>query len=286
MRLAKKLIRAATKRLRIAFWWVGSPLFRAPLTGGMPVVVSLTSYRQRIPTLFAVLESIGAGECRPQRLVLWLAHDEVERGLPRTLRNLTRRGLEIKACDDYRSHKKYYPYATENVTIPLPLVTADDDVLYPRGWLNGLFEAHRKHPSSTVGYRGEIVGFDEGGAVLPYQEWGRAASAAPSFRLQLNGIGGVIYPIPVLEEARRYGTTFMKLAPRADDLWLHRSALRTDAVPRLVSADVVDFPAIPGSQRSSLMSTNIQAGNDEQFAALYSENDIMKIFDDAVPEDS
>lgn len=273
----QKLIRAAQKRLRIAWWWATSGIRRHPLYGDAPVVVSLTSYGHRLATVFATIESIGAGSVRPRRLVLWLAHDEIARGLPRTVRALQRRGLEVKACDDYLSHKKYYPYAVEQEVIPFPLVTADDDVLYPRTWLSTLMEAHRESPRSTIGYRGEMIGFDENGAVLPYRQWQKADSPEPSFRLALNGIGGVLYPIPVLEEARRYGTAFMDLCPRADDLWLHRSALRTDFAPRQLTAAPVDHPAIPASQKTSLMSTNVSHGNDAQFAATYDADDIAKI---------
>lgn len=282
--LATKIRRAATKRVRIAWWWVGAGARRRSLIGDTPVVVSLTSYGHRLSTVFATIESIGAGEVRPQRLVLWLAQDEIDRGLPRTLRALQRRGLEIKGGEDFRSHKKYYPYAVESETIPLPLVTADDDVLYPRRWLKDLFDAHRRSPKSTIGYRGEIIGFAEDGTVLPYRLWQKASSAAPTYRLQLNGIGGVLYPVAVLEEARNYGTTFMQLCPRADDLWLHRSALRAGYAPRQLTEVPVDHPAIPASQKTSLMSTNVEHGNDEQFSRLYSPDDLAKILADPVAE--
>ncbi|NQX10923.1 hypothetical protein HQQ80_04725 [Microbacteriaceae bacterium VKM Ac-2855] len=279
----RKYTRAAAKRLRIARWRTTSAVRRSRVTGDAPVVVSLTSYGHRLSSVFATIESIAEGSIRPRRLVLWLAHDEIDRGLPRTLRALQRRGLEIIGCDDLRSHKKYFPYATESVKIPLPLVTADDDVLYPRTWLEALLESHRRRPRCTIGYRGEIITLDETGDVRPYREWIAADSTSPSFRLVLNGIGGVLYPIEVLEEARRYGTDFMQECPRADDLWLHRAALRAGFAPSQLTADQVHHPAIPGSQKTSLMSSNVEHGNDQQFVTTYSAADIEKIRADPAP---
>ncbi|MHC2186902.1 hypothetical protein ACVLV4_002569 [Rathayibacter agropyri] len=280
--LVRKYSLAAAKRLRIAGWRATSTVRRGSVVGDAPVVVSLTSYGHRLSTVFATIESIAAGSVRPKRLVLWLAHDEIERGLPRTLRELSRRGLEIRGSEDLLSHKKYYPYTVEQPTIPFPLVTADDDVLYPRTWLEKLMVAHRERPRSTVGYRGEMIAFGEQGEVRPYREWRGAQSTEPSFRLVLNGIGGVLYPVPVLEEARAYGTAFMESCPRADDLWLHRAALRADFAPSQLAAAQVHHPNIPGSQKTSLMSTNVEHGNDEQFNAVYSAVDVEKIRADSV----
>ncbi|PPI52153.1 hypothetical protein [Rathayibacter toxicus] len=281
MRL-RKYTRAATKRLRIAGWRAVSPLRRGRLTGDAPVVVSLTSYGHRLSSVFATIESIGAGSVRPERLVLALAHDEIQRGLPATVRELARRGLEILPSEDLLSHKKYYPYAIEHSAIPRPLVTADDDVLYPRTWLEALMEAHRERPRSTVGYRGELIALDEAGQPRPYRQWCGAESTAPSYRLVLNGIGGVLYPIPVLEEARAYGTEFMQSCPKADDLWLHRASLRAGFAPSQLRAAQVHHPSVPGSQKTSLMSTNVVHGNDTQFAAVYSAADLAMIREDPV----
>ena len=278
--LGVKLVRAATKRVRIAAWRLSARVRTRSLLGDTPVAVSLTSYGHRLSSVFATIESIGAGEARPQRLILWLTPDEIAAGLPRTLRELERRGLEIIACEDYRSHKKYYPYATENEEIALPLVTADDDVLYPRTWLSALYAEHLAHPLHTIGYRGEVIAFDDEGHVLPYQKWRAASSTTPTYRLVLNGIGGIIYPVPVLLEARRHGTAFMEECPRGDDLWLHRSALRAGFAPRQLFDAPVHHPAIPGSQKTSLMSSNIPGGNDEQFARTYRPEDV-----DAIRED-
>lgn len=45
----------------------------------------------------------------------------------------------------------------------LDLVTADDDIMYPKGWLAGLIAARRAHPGEFVGYRAKRVVLEAGG---------------------------------------------------------------------------------------------------------------------------
>ncbi|WP_150952503.1 hypothetical protein [Microbacterium testaceum] len=239
--------------------------------------MSLTSFGHRISTVFATIESIGAGSVRPQRLILWLSNGDLQEGVPRELRALCRRGLEIRGCEDFGAHKKYYPYATSLPVHELPLVTADDDVLYPRRWLEILLERHREYPDSTIGYRGEVMRFCDDGTVAPYRTWHLSTTAAPDLRLVLNGVGGVLYPSAVIEEARAYGTRFLEECPRGDDLWLHRATLRTGLFPRQVFDAPVHHPAVPGSQRSALMATNVPSGNDEQIRLTYRDADLDRM---------
>lgn len=270
----RKITTAASKRIRVAGWWLTAAARRGPVTGDAAAVVCLTSYGHRIATVFATIESIAAGSVRPRRLILWLSHDELARGLPRSLQALERRGLEIRGCEDFGAHKKYYPYAISRRDEDLPLVTADDDVFYPNRWLETLLDRHRTFPRSTIGYRGEVMCFLPDGHVAPYATWPLADTASPNLRLVLNGVGGVLYPPTVLAEASRYGTQFLEECPRGDDLWLHRATVRSGFSPRQVFDAPVHHAAVPGSQRSALMATNVPGGNDDQVSLTYRESDL------------
>lgn len=271
---ARKITTAVRKRLLIARWRATAPVRRRPVIGDAPAVVSLTSYGHRLSTVFATIESIAAGSVRPRRLILWVAHEDLAAGMTSVLCELQRRGLEIRVCEDLGAHKKYYPYAISLAVHELPLVTADDDVLYPLRWLETLLDRHVAFPENTIGYRGEIMRFLDDGSIAPYSTWQLSATAAPDIRLVLNGVGGVLYPPAVLEEARAYGTQFLTECPRGDDLWLHRSTLRSGLLPRQVFDAPVHHPAVPGSQRTALMATNVPGGNDEQIRRTYRESDL------------
>ena len=109
------------------------------MLGDVPVIVSLTSYGPRIATVAHAVESIAAGRARPRRLILWLDDAARYQTRPAALRRLEARGLEILLTTDWGPHKKYFPALPIASAASLPLVTADDDILYPRFWLTRLW---------------------------------------------------------------------------------------------------------------------------------------------------
>jgi hypothetical protein len=115
---------------------------RKPVNEPGGPVVSLTTYGKRIEKVYFTVESIARGVVRPSRLILWIDEETLLINLPATIRRLQRRGLEILLCKDFGPHKKYYPYVQSQQTFDTPLVTADDDMFYPRDWLKQLAGAN------------------------------------------------------------------------------------------------------------------------------------------------
>lgn len=79
------------------------------------------------------------------KVVLYLSHEEFPKGLedlPRSLIRLHKRGVDINfTCENIRSYKKLH-YALSDFP-ELPVITADDDVLYPSRWVNDFMESHK-----------------------------------------------------------------------------------------------------------------------------------------------
>lgn len=234
-------------------------------------VVSLTSYGERIARAHHAIESIGLGTLRPSRLVLWLAQDELDRGLPAPLRRLQRRGLVVAGCPDWGPHKKYYPEVVAGLPAGVPLVTADDDVLYPPGWLASLVAAWRDAPQAVACHRARRIGVDAEGRLLPYRQWPGCFSDAPSALNFSVGGSGVLYPPAMCDALRAGGTAFMDVCPRADDIWLNATAQRQGVPVRQVTAEPVLFDDLPGTRRGGLARENVRGGgNDRQIAATFS----------------
>lgn len=247
----------------------------APVCGSAKVMISLTSFGDRIKTSAFAIESLAAGSVRPERFVLWLAHDEQK--IPASLRRLERRGLEIKYCEDFGSHKKYYPSLPLAIESDLPLVTADDDLLYPRTWLQKLDRAAVEHPTMINCYRASVIA-TEGDEVAPYNSWPRCKSTTPTVAHFATTGPGVIFPVRVLRELERYGTGFMQHAPRADDIWMHWVAMRSQVPIRQISRKAKLAPYIHGTQRKSLVFENVvHGGNDRQIANLYTPDDVAQL---------
>lgn len=252
--------------------------------GGGPVV-SLTTYGQRSQMVHFAIESIARGSMRPSRLILWIDEENLFHNLPAAIRRLQKRGLEVKRCKNYGPHKKYYPYLESQEAFDLPLVTADDDVLYPRSWLNKLVEAHQEYPKRVNCYRARVIDLDKG-RIRKYIDLRHCDSTDSSFRHIAVGRSGVIYPPSFLAVLKRAGTDFEDCCPKGDDLWLHVQALRSGYKVRQILRQLpyFSFQGIPGTERTSLSFGNVTfgAGNDRQIRATYKESDLQLIRMDCV----
>ena len=133
-------------------------------------VVTLTTFPARIDGVATTIRSILMGEAAPARIQLNLSRDEfagVE--LPRSLLALQEQGLEIvMVAGNTRSYKKLVP-TLESLSARI-LVTADDDVYYPRTWLRDLLSAHATDATAIVGHRGTRITGDKR-ALDPYVTW-------------------------------------------------------------------------------------------------------------------
>jgi hypothetical protein len=247
---------------------------RAPVTGEVPVVVSMTTHSTRIARVYRTLESIARGTVKPRRLLLWLGAEEQARALPPTLRRLQRRGLEIRYAADVGPHTKYYPYACSEAIHRLPLVTADDDMWYPPFWLERLWQAHQRDPARVHCYRARRVQLDSA-HLLPYETWPFMDDDRPGPTVFATGVGGVVYPPALLDCLRDQGPGFAQCCPEADDLWLHVSALRHGFQARQLNPEVMEFETMPATQSIGLQVRNVGLSqNDVQAAATYTPDDL------------
>lgn len=240
-------------------------------------VVTLTTHGKRVDTVHLTIESIARGRLRPRRLVLWVCDPVVVNAPPEALRRLVARGLEVRLTDDLGPHTKYWPSLSLSELSQVPLVTADDDVVYPRDWLSGLWAEHLRTPSHVVAYRARVIACTPH-EISPYRNWQPCRSTQPCVRHFVTGVSGAIYPPSFLAELQRAGDQFMALCPRADDIWLNAMALRTGHLVRQISTVPMEFPTVPGTQEQALMHDNVgRGGNDRQVKAVYSAQDIRML---------
>ncbi|MEF7613958.1 hypothetical protein V4F39_08555 [Aquincola sp. MAHUQ-54] len=241
-------------------------------------VVSLTTYGPRLQNVFYVLESIGAGRLKPSRLVLWIDEGLAKAGLPDALKRLMSRGLEVRSTQDVGPHTKYFPQVLSEPHPVLPLVTADDDALYPAYWLQRLAAEGRRMPGVIHCFRAHRIAFDVQGRMRPYREWRGCTSTHPSHRHFLTGVAGVLYPVAAQNALRAAGDGFTACCPRADDIWLNLVALRAGIAVRQVRPRGRLFYKLPGTQAQGLAQGNVWGGgNDAQLLASYRVDDLQKL---------
>ena len=283
LRSFARVLRKRAKRLRSYFMWsylrLRNVAARQSVTGPTPVVVSLTTYGRRIDAAAVAVESIARGSIKPSRIILWLDNPSLYANRPAALRRLEYRGLEILLTDNLGPHTKYFPYVGSVKEHLLPLVTADDDIMYPKYWLRKLHRSYLENPTSINCHWASTI-LLSGDRVGSYHTWPNCRTSAPGFSNFGLGVSGVIYPPGMLAELARQGTAFRELSPTADDVWLHWVALRAGYPVRQIASTPRHFALIPGTQAQALMTTNNVegAGNDAWIGRLYSESDRSKIY--------
>lgn len=245
------------------------------VTAGGPVV-SLTSFGKRARTVSFTIESIAQGDLLPSRLLLWLDEPGLLAAPSAMLARLKSRGVEVLSTENWGPHKKYFPFVSSQSAFDVPLVTADDDVLYPANWLSSLMARYRAHADDVHCYRARVVGLSQG-RLTPYASWRECATTEPSHRHFSIGMAGVLFPPPVLEQLRKRGADFRETCPRTDDIWLNLQAQRVGARVRQVRAVPEYFMLLPGTQKTGLLHDNVQDGNDSALSAVYQPADLERL---------
>ena len=239
----------------------------APRDNALPVIVSLTSIPSRLHVLHITVRSLLSQTQTPTKILLWL-HHSLAQSLPIALSELQNEVFEIRYVDLTCSHRKLihtlaaFPEHT--------VVTCDDDLMYAPDWLAQLYAQHLQHPEAIVANECRQITRDEQGDLLPYKQWPRLVHGANSNRPLLPiGYAGVLYPPRALDERVGDVDLFMRLAPKADDLWFRAMAHLKGTPVRHSNRPYPKAQPIIGSQKVSLLKTNVrQDGNRLQWQAL------------------
>ncbi|WP_188585237.1 hypothetical protein [Gordonia jinhuaensis] len=197
---------------------------------------------------------------------------------PAMLRRLVARGLEIRHCPDYGPHKKYYPYCEQFAGDDHVLVTADDDVIYPRWWLRRLDDSYRDEMvgigkqsaarrDPVVCHRAHVVRHEDSG-IAPYVTWKECRTTRASLDNFATGTSGVLYGPAAQRAIRDAGDAWKILCPRADDVWLHFAVTAVGIPIRQTRSVPWTAPSRVETWGAGLAWGNVLGGeNDEAIAA-------------------
>lgn len=237
------------------------------------LIVSLTSYGERLSDLKYTLLSLVLQSVRSEKIIVWLGEGEV---VPDSLRMFERYGVAFVFCKDTRSYTKLIPALQSPVLCKKHIVTADDDIFYEKDWLKRLWQAHLRYPNDKIAHIANIVSFNSDGILLPYNKWSHNVRTAACGKMYFpTGVGGILYPSVSVSASFLDENLYMKLAPNADDVWFYFMGILSGQNTRIVKhpcnrlkyVDIYKEYGLNG--KSTLQSVNVEQNqNDMQIRAV------------------
>jgi len=229
-----------------------------------PLIISLTSFPPRFATLHLTLKCLLLQNIKPDRVILWISHSD-KNTIPRNINSLKKFGLEIKFHDDIKSYKKIIPTIETNPEAFI--VTADDDLYYPKPWLNHLASSFNPKENNVICHRAHEIKF-KNAVIQPYKNWDLNTVNSKSNLIFPTSGAGALYPPRCFHNDITNELIFTKLCPNADDIWLYwmmrlngYTAKKTESNGRIYTW--------PKSQSFALKNTNyLNDGNDKQIKAM------------------
>lgn len=225
----------------------------------IPVVVSLTSFPQRINIVVKTIKTLLNQTMKPDSIVLWLAPEQfpnLEKDLPEELINLKKFGLSIEWYRDIRSYKKIIPSLKKFPNSVI--ITVDDDIYYAPDTVESLYKSYLEHNNEIQAHRCDWLFLEDGKIHWEktrelYLDRHRGVS---SFHNRLTGYGAVLYPPNCFCEDVCNEELISKLIPTHDDVWLWAMALLKGCKTRLVKGYSESINYVEGSQQFGLCKVN------------------------------
>jgi hypothetical protein len=236
----------------------------------MQPILSLTSIPERIELFLPAFGSwFAAQTLRPAHAVIWLGEEQFPSALRRWIAaHPLPEGVEIRYRPDLGPQTKLL-YALREFP-QAPVLTVDDDVVYPPFLVEALAAAYAAEPRCVHCFRAHAMRLQGDGSPAPYSSWGWLAPGeqGPAPLLFPTGTCGVLYPPDALAEEVWNLEAMRRLCPTADDTWFKAMAILRGTPARKVRPDSLEFPHIPGSERKMLWTVNRER-NDAQLQAVF-----------------
>jgi len=222
------------------------------------VIVSLTSYGERIKVVHKVVESLKNQTIQANKIILWLDETELTREeLPKALSKLEDELFEVCFCPNYKSYKKLIPTLARYPDSAI--ITFDDDILIPPSTISAFVDASNKNPKTIIAARGRLMSADADGEFATYTSWSlinNLKTMTAKYCIIPIGYGGVLYPSGSLNQSVLDINEFTRLADNADDIWFKCMSLLNHTPVLLLPKSVTEnYKTIDDTQGTALYLT-------------------------------
>ena len=244
------------------------------------VIVSLTSYGDRLNELQYALYSLVTQTVRPEKIIVNLAKKDYEH-IPDNLHVFEKFGVFFVETEDLRSYKKLIP--TLKTYPDKCIVTADDDIFYLKNWLATLWDGHLRDPDCIVCHLTKQIAYDNK-YLRPYLQWKyNKQETVPSFDNMILGGGGTLFPPTKLYPDIMKSDIFMNLSAFADDIWWYFMAVLNGTKVKQLPKPYINVKYVNPYREyrlengETLSQVNVgQNRNDSQFRAVLNHYDIKE----------
>lgn len=240
------------------------------------ILISLTVIHTRLSKLHLTLQSLLAQDYANFEVRVHASHesfllDQGAQEVPEAVQALLDKDARLswRWVPNIGSYRKLLPVLSEMIDEDQIIVTADDDTLYPPGWLTSLAQYHALF-NCVVSYRGHFIATDNG-AFAPYRSWmTHGIIENPSELVLPTGKDGVLYHTSYFDRRVLDYVRALELAPTADDLWFkwHTAVNKVPVYciePDYTKGSLVETVAGP----SLYLNFNDQGANDRTAARLH-----------------
>ena len=262
------------------YWYIEALLFelyasastvrrpKKPNNLDAPLIVSLTSHKLRFEKLELTLKSLLSQTIQPDKVILWLADHDYQL-LPKNIKNLAKIYIffDINICEDIRSYKKLIPSLKRYPESYI--VTADDDIFYPRNWLEELI-ADRESVQHIIAHRVHGVKIEQG-KIAPYEQWEMSVGSKPNTILFPTTGAGVLFPPNCFHQEVTNHEKFLSLCPTADDIWFFWMA-RLKGTEIKHSGFNLNLVSWRGTDSGGLAEQNVARQKNDHYIRLLTKN--------------
>lgn len=252
------------------------------------LIVSLTTIPSRISRVYLAIESLLQQSIKPDYIILWLKENESSKEwlksnnrTAKKLLNLKNRGLKIKFCKDLRSYTKIlytlkqYPEAI--------VVSADDDLYYPKNWLKELYDSYSKNPEYVHCHVAYFMKKASKNSLLSYNQW---LLPHDNFQGPSNNIfpltgTGCLFPPGSLHPEVFNEKVFLDISPYHDDAWFKAMTILNGVPSKTVKPISKLLEIVRGTGTQTLAHINVNQNQfDPQVEAIFKKYNLYKFLDD------
>jgi hypothetical protein len=230
----------------------------------LPVIVSLTSYKERFNNLPIVIRSIYKGKKIPQKVVLTLFDGDMPY-ITDKMKEMQEKGIiEIQSYPvDLKPHLKYFPTMMKYRN--MPIVTIDDDIIYSIDLLSSVYEAYLKNENCVIARRSHKITYTSDGKWADYGKWEKNINDnMKAMNLCPTGVGGVLYPPDILKVSED-NIREIKDFILTDDLYLKLIEYRKNIpVVNIANRHTLGLMSLETEGKRRLYDMNVIAHNNDE----------------------